>query len=100
MIGRGLIIGAHYDIARSILSCIDSGGSRPLDKGEPGHPDPEIRGGGPGLKKFFSALRASVWSKKKGRTGSPGPFLDPPLIGLVFNALSISIKSIPCLIFS
>ena len=28
------------------------------------HPDPEIRGGG-GLKIFFSALRASVWSKNK-----------------------------------
>ena len=27
-----------------------------------GHPDPEIRGEGPGLKKkFFSALWASVW---------------------------------------
>ena len=27
------------------------------------HPDPEIRGGG--LKFFFAALRASVWSKNK-----------------------------------
>ena len=51
------------------------GGSRPLDKGGGegggrGHLDPEIRG--PGLKKkFFSALRGSVWSKNKG--GGAGP---------------------------
>ena len=39
-----------------------------------GHPDPEIRGA-PGLKKFFfSALRASVWSKVKvGGPGLPDP---------------------------
>ena len=30
-----------------------SGGSRPSEKGGPGHPDPEIRGRG-GLKKLFS----------------------------------------------
>ena len=37
-----------------------SGGSRPSDKGGPGHPDPEMREGGGGrLKKFFSALQAS-----------------------------------------
>ena len=50
-----------------------SGGSRPSVKeggGVAGHSDPEIRGGS-GLQKFFSALRASVWSKKK---GGPGPF--------------------------
>ena len=35
------------------------------------HPDPEIRRGGRLLKKFFSAVRASVWSKNKG--GVPGP---------------------------
>ena len=35
-----------------------------------GHPDPEIRGGGPGLKKkLFSALRASLWSKIRRRQG-------------------------------
>ena len=39
-----------------------------------GHPDPEIRKGA-GLKKNFSALRASVWSQIRGG----GPFLDPPL---------------------
>ena len=39
-----------------------------------GHPDTEIRGGGAtGLKNFFfSALRASVWSKYNGG-GPPGP---------------------------
>ena len=47
-----------------------SGGYRPSDKG--GHLDPEIRGGGGGLKFFFSALRASIWSKKN-------PSLDSPL---------------------
>ena len=41
------------------------------------HPDPEIRGWGGSLKKIFSALRASVWSKKSGDGG--GPPLDPPL---------------------
>ena len=46
-----------------------SGGSRPSDKGRPGHPDPEISGGGRSQKRFFSAFRASVWSKNKGRLG-------------------------------
>ena len=51
------------------------GGSRPSDKGGgrvgDGHLDPEI--GGPGLKKkFFSALRASVWFKNKGGGGGGG----------------------------
>ena len=56
-----------------------SGGSRPSDKGGPGHPDPEIRVGGGGgrgtvLKKFFSGLWASVWSKNGGGGGGvPGP---------------------------
>ena len=34
--------------------------------------DLQIRGGGGGLKNFFSALRASVWSKNGG-AGPPGP---------------------------
>ena len=46
-------------------------------------PDLEIRGaviqtlgGGGGLpKNFFSALRASVWSRNKGVPGPPGPSL-------------------------
>ena len=41
-------------------------------KAGPGHPDPEIRRE-PGLKFFFSALRASVWSKNKG--GGPLPWI-------------------------
>ena len=36
-----------------------------------GHPDPEIRGA-PVSKKFFSALRASVWSKYMGWGGGGG----------------------------
>ena len=44
-----------------------------------GHPDPEIRGA-PVSKKFFSALRASIWSKYMGLGGGGGkPPLDPPL---------------------
>ena len=52
------------------------------------HPDSEIRGGSRGwegggggavLKKFFSALLASVWSKNKGRLASQAPPLDAPL---------------------
>ena len=35
-----------------------SGGSRPSDKGGPGHPDPEIGGGGCSQKCFLSALWA------------------------------------------
>ena len=47
-----------------------SGGSRPSDKG-----------GARSQKKFFSALRASVWSKKRGRGGPPRALLlDPPLV--------------------
>ena len=52
----------------------DNGGPRPSDKGGRGgrgHPDPEIRGG-QSQKKYFSALRASVWSTNK----EVGP--DPP----------------------
>ena len=54
-----------------------SGGSRPSDNGGGGgvHPRLEIREGGGGRppKKFFSALRASFWSKNKGGPGpSPG----------------------------
>ena len=43
-----------------------AGGSKHSDKGG---------GGGWGLKKknFFSALRASVWSKNKRGGGGPGP---------------------------
>ena len=58
-------------------------------RGRFGHPDPEIRGEGPGLKKkLFSALRTSVWSENKG--GGPGPQappLDPPLIDCFWNSI-------------
>ena len=40
--------------------------------GGPGHPDPEVRGGGRPQKNFFSALRASFWSKNKGKGGPLG----------------------------
>ena len=36
-----------------------------------GHPDPEIRGA-PVSKKFFPALRASIWSKYMGLGGGGG----------------------------
>ena len=45
-----------------------------------GHPDTEIRGGGDWSQKFFfSALRASVWSKYNGGRAPQPPLLDPPL---------------------
>ena len=44
--------------------------SRPLDKG---------RGGGAGLQKFFSTLRALVWFKNKEGRGPRAPPLDLPL---------------------
>ena len=50
----------------SFLLLVCSGGSRPLDKGGPGHPDPEISRGG---QKIFSALR----STNKEGAGLPGP---------------------------
>ena len=66
-----------------ILDCLlqwnHSDRSRPSDKGEgggeSGHPDPEIRGEEQD-QKFFSALRASVWSKNKWAGGRPPP--GPP----------------------
>ena len=46
-----------------------------------GHPDTEIRGGGGDWSQnfFFSALRASVWSKYNGGRAPRLPLLDPPL---------------------
>ena len=66
-----------------VETSLSSGGSRPSDKGEGGHPDPEIKGGGAVLKAFFSALGALVWSKNKGGGGGRVPRatpLDPPLL--------------------
>ena len=49
-------------------------------EGRGGHPDVEIRGRGQSQKSFFfSALRASVWSKNKGERAPRAPLLDPPL---------------------
>ena len=58
-------------ISLQLTTAAFSGGSRPSDKGRPGHPDPEIRGGQVSTN-FFSALLASVWSKIKGGR-APGP---------------------------
>ena len=47
--------------------------------GRGSHPDPDKRGGLVS-EKVFSALRTSVWSKKRGGPGTPrAPPLDPPL---------------------
>ena len=48
-------------------------------EGEPDHLYPEIMGGGGGgggiKKRFFSALRTSVWYKNKGGEGVPFPWI-------------------------
>ena len=64
-----------------IQLAITNGGSRPSDKwgGGGGSSRPWDKGG-PG-RFFFSALRASVWSKNKGEGRAPrAPPLDPPLM--------------------
>ena len=45
--------------------------------GGPGHPDPEIRGGGAVSKFFLSALRASVSSRNKAKGGWEGGGAGP-----------------------
>ena len=61
-----------------LIRILFSGRSRPSDKVVGGgHPDPEIRGGGRSPKNFFSALRASFWSKNKRGAGGGR---DPPLL--------------------
>ena len=66
--------GGLFILEKTIVSV--SGGSRPGDNGGPGHPDPEIKWGGPVWKKIFSALWASVWSKNK-RAPPPPPGPSP-----------------------
>ena len=54
-------------------------------------------GGGTVSKKFFHALRASIWTKNKG-----GPPLNSPLLLLVnmcelrCNILHFTVKYVPC----
>ena len=57
------------------------GDGSPGEGGGGGHPDPKIRRGrGRPPEKFFSALRASFWSKNKGGGRVPrAPPLDPPM---------------------
>ena len=61
MVGVGRRGPGHKPVAGPDLQMIRGEGG--------GHPDPDIRGGSL-QKNFFSALRASVWSKEFG--GSPG----------------------------
>ena len=72
-------------VSRILWQC----GSRPWDKGAPGHPDPYIRGGGVGAvsKKIFSALQVSVYSKNKGGRAPRDPPLDLPLLWWLFFLL-------------
>ena len=61
-------------IERVTWNCITpSGGFRPSDKGGGGGVIHTRIEGGPGLKNFVSALRASVWSKKKREASPAGP---------------------------
>ena len=66
-----------------------SGGSRPSDKWGKGVWSSRSgdKGGGAVSKNFFSAIRASVWSKNKG-----GPPLYPPLQAEAFLAFRSSIS--------
>ena len=73
-----------------------SGGSTPSDMGGGGegggHPDPDMRGKGRSQKKFFSALRASVWFKnKEGGERPQAPPLDPPLCGHVTGGSCVGV---------
>ena len=58
-----------------------------------------MTGGGGGLgspKKFFSALRTSVWSKSKEEGGRAPPSLDPPLISsLDFGLITFKLGNFP-----
>ena len=54
-----------------------------------GHLDPEIRGGGPGLKKNFSRSFEPQFGLKIRGEGRPprAPPLDPPLMPLCFSPI-------------
>ena len=67
-------------INRIIYSMPSSGESRPSDKGVPGYPGSDRHwdkwGRGRSGKEFFSALRASIWSKIGGGGGLAPPGLS------------------------
>ena len=46
-------------------------------------PDLQIREGGRSPKRFFSALRASFWSKNKRGAGPPGPSPGSATVSLI-----------------
>ena len=50
-----------------------------------GYPDSEIRGARWSQNKYFSALRASFWSKNKGGPGPQASPLDPPCLPFVIS---------------
>ena len=52
-------------------------GCRPWDKGDARSSRPGGGRGGGSLQKIFSALRGSVWSKNKGKPGTPGELGSP-----------------------
>ena len=66
---------------------INSDGSRPSDKGEPGHPDPEKKvGGGGSQKNFFQPFGPQFGLKIRGWGGERSPWnppMDLPLIKVV-----------------
>lgn len=67
------------DQCASIL--VISGRSRPSRKGGGGHSDPEIWGGGAGLKKHFLPFGTQQFGlKTRGGADSRASSLDPPLV--------------------
>ena len=66
---------------------INSDGSRPSDKGEPGHPDPEKKsGGGRSQKQFYQPFGPQFGLKIRGWGGGRSPWnppMDLPLIKVV-----------------
>ena len=50
-----------------------SGGSTPSEKGGPGHPDPEKRGGAISKKNIFRPFGPQLGPKIRGGTGPSGP---------------------------